>query len=263
MRTENIAININPEVLRRHPDLLVGLTVAKDIEDYQSVEERSAVEETIVSKVLERFSSSEEVEAHYLNGLYATFYKSMGLRPKKVSTPIKQALRVIKNRKYRSIHRVIDFCMAVEYTSLVSLQVYDLDKIEGKGLQIVQALVKRVMIDGCYALENRWVVDLLTEDKTCFGAVALNQQTNQIEIHHAKAVVLATGAGACIYPIKTISGDKLATGILMSYNAGASLVDMEMVQFHPTGLVLPNTPVLLCLLLDGTKLIFNTFKNVI
>lgn len=110
------------------------------------------------------------------------------------------------------------------------------------GRQIVQTLVRKVTERGVYVLENRWALQLIVRDKHCDGIIVLNMKTKQLETHLAKAVVLATGGGACIYPIATISSDKLATGMIMAFNAGASLIDMEMVQFHPTGLVLPNTP---------------------
>lgn len=110
------------------------------------------------------------------------------------------------------------------------------------GLLIMQTLVNQVLLKGCYVADHRWALDLLTVGQRCQGVLALNQHTGRLETHLATATILATGGGACVYPITTISADKVATGMLMSYHAGASLIDMEMVQFHPTGLVLPESP---------------------
>jgi len=110
------------------------------------------------------------------------------------------------------------------------------------GLEIVQELVKRVILSGCFAYEGRWVVDIIMSHNKCCGVVAYNNLTHSIEIHEAKTTIFATGGGACVYPIASISRDKLATGMLLGYMAGANLVDMEMVQFHPTGALLPNCP---------------------
>jgi len=109
------------------------------------------------------------------------------------------------------------------------------------GLEIVQELIKRIILNNCHVKENRWAINLLTHDKNCYGAIALNKETNQIETYKAKTVILATGGGACVYPIASISTDKLASGIIMGYKAGASLTDMEMVQFHPTGVLIPGS----------------------
>lgn len=110
------------------------------------------------------------------------------------------------------------------------------------GLRIMQTLVNQVILSGCYVADHRWALDLLRAGQRCQGVIALNQHTGRLETHLATATILATGGGACVYPIATISADKVATGMIMSYHAGASLIDMEMVQFHPTGLVLPESP---------------------
>lgn len=110
------------------------------------------------------------------------------------------------------------------------------------GLEIVQELVKRIILAGCFVYEGRWAIDMLYDDGRCCGIVAYNNLTNTIEIHKAKTVIFATGGGACVYPISSISRDKLATGIILGYKSNAKLIDMEMVQFHPTGVLLPNCP---------------------
>jgi succinate dehydrogenase/fumarate reductase flavoprotein subunit len=107
------------------------------------------------------------------------------------------------------------------------------------GLRITQALVQRAILAGLFIKEQHWVMGLIsTQGKIC-GIVSLNKISRNIEVYYAKSVILATGGGACVYPIASISSDKQASGITMAFDAGASLIDMEMVQFHPTGLLLP------------------------
>lgn len=107
------------------------------------------------------------------------------------------------------------------------------------GLEIVQELVKRLILSGCFVHEGRWVTELLIHEERCVGVLAINRLTKRVEEYRAQSVVLATGGGACVYPISSISSDKLATGLMLGYRAGAPLVDMEMVQFHPTGILIP------------------------
>ena len=109
------------------------------------------------------------------------------------------------------------------------------------GLEIMHELEKRLILQGGHMKEHRWVKQLICDGGRCYGVVAFERHTKQIEYYYSKAVILATGGGACIYPISSISLDKLGTGILMGYNAGVPLIDMEMVQFHPTGVLIPGS----------------------
>ncbi len=116
------------------------------------------------------------------------------------------------------------------------------------GLQIVQILVQRSILNGVHIKEHRWGTKLIHDGTRCHGVIAFNKETGEAETYYAKSVVLATGGGACVYPIASISFDKLASGILMGYEAGLPLVDMEMVQFHPTGVLVKGHPLNGCLL---------------
>ena len=110
------------------------------------------------------------------------------------------------------------------------------------GLIIVQELVRRVILTGCHTFENRWAIKLENISQGLKRIIAVNKLTKKIEFFYSKAIVFATGGGACVYPISSISSDKNGSGISMCFDAGCQLVDMEMVQFHPTGIVLPNSP---------------------
>ena len=65
----------------------------------------------------------------------------------------------------------------------------------------------------------------------------IDMRTGEFVFVHAKAVLLATGGGPTMYKFHTPSGDKSCDGLAMALRAGLALRDMEMVQFHPTGLL--------------------------
>ena len=65
----------------------------------------------------------------------------------------------------------------------------------------------------------------------------IDMRTGGFRFVKAKSVLLATGGGPTMYKYHTPSGDKSCDGMAMALRAGLPLVDMEMVQFHPTGLI--------------------------
>jgi succinate dehydrogenase / fumarate reductase flavoprotein subunit/fumarate reductase flavoprotein subunit len=86
-------------------------------------------------------------------------------------------------------------------------------------------------------LEETRGLDLLRGDGCVCGAVLLNNRRGRFIAVRARAVLLATGGGATMYTISSPSLEKAADGQAMAYRAGAEFIDMEMMQFHPTGLL--------------------------
>jgi succinate dehydrogenase / fumarate reductase flavoprotein subunit/fumarate reductase flavoprotein subunit len=87
-------------------------------------------------------------------------------------------------------------------------------------------------------LEEVRGLDLLMDDQgSCGGAVLLDNRKGQFIAARASATLLATGAGATMYEISSPSLEKAADGQAMAYRVGAEFIDMEMMQFHPTGLL--------------------------
>ena len=80
---------------------------------------------------------------------------------------------------------------------------------------------------------------LLTGENGVTGAVGYDINTGQFVVIRAKAVVLATGGWGRMYRYTSNSWDCTGDGAAMAYEAGAELLDMEFVQFHPTGMVWP------------------------
>ena len=84
--------------------------------------------------------------------------------------------------------------------------------------------------------DEAFVTKLLIEDSRCIGVVALDMRSGRFEAITAKAVILATGGLGRVYAFTTNGNICTGDGMALAYRAGAALKDMEMVQFHPTGL---------------------------
>jgi len=80
-----------------------------------------------------------------------------------------------------------------------------------------------------------YVLDLIIEDNICRGAVAMEILTGKIYTMRAKAVMFATGGYGRAYKITSNAYANTGDGVAIAYNAGIPLMDMEFVQFHPTG----------------------------
>ena len=115
---------------------------------------------------------------------------------------------------------------------------------DATGLEIERALVAKVKeSSNVTALEGRFVVDLLENYKgDIVGALVLNEETGELEGHLANAVVLATGGLGQVYRFTTNPSVATGDGMAVALRAGADLMDMEFVQFHPTALLIPNAP---------------------
>ncbi|HEX5092225.1 MAG TPA: FAD-binding protein, partial [Burkholderiales bacterium] len=107
------------------------------------------------------------------------------------------------------------------------------------GIEIINRLAEQVWARNIRRLEEHRAVELLkTADGSALsGVLMIDMRTGEYVFVRAKAVLLATGGGPTMYRYHTPSGDKSCDGLAMALRAGLSLRDMEMVQFHPTGLL--------------------------
>jgi succinate dehydrogenase / fumarate reductase flavoprotein subunit len=83
------------------------------------------------------------------------------------------------------------------------------------------------------------VLTLLKDDGVISGAFGYDRERGRFMLFHARAVVLATGGIGRAYKITSNSWEYTGDGHSLAYYAGASLIDMEFVQFHPTGMIWP------------------------
>ena len=84
--------------------------------------------------------------------------------------------------------------------------------------------------------DEAFVTKLLVEDSRCVGVTAVNMRTGKIDAITARATILATGGLGRIYAFTTNGNICTGDGMALAYRAGVPMKDMEMVQFHPTGL---------------------------
>ncbi len=85
------------------------------------------------------------------------------------------------------------------------------------------------------------------------GALLLDIRTGAFLLARSRATLLAMGGGPSMYRVVACSADKSADGIALGYRAGATLQDLEMIQFHPTGLVVPGSLLSGALLEEGLR----------
>ncbi len=107
------------------------------------------------------------------------------------------------------------------------------------GIEIINRLSEQVWARGIDRLEEHRAVELIkTADGSAIaGVLMIDIRSGGFTFVQAKAVLLATGGGPTMYKYHTPSGDKTCDGLAMALRAGLPMRDMEMVQFHPTGLL--------------------------
>jgi fumarate reductase (CoM/CoB) subunit A len=106
------------------------------------------------------------------------------------------------------------------------------------GHEMMMTLAERLRASPVEQLQEMTVIELLRNGDRVSGAIALDHRGEMVVVS-ADATVLATGGGTRVYDISTNSSAGTGDGFALGYRAGAELVDMEMVQFHPTGAVYP------------------------
>jgi succinate dehydrogenase / fumarate reductase flavoprotein subunit len=108
------------------------------------------------------------------------------------------------------------------------------------GRAILRTLAAKVASLGLTVIDDQYVSQLLVADGTCFGALAFELETGERTVFLADAVVLATGGHTRIWRRSSSRRDEnTGDGMYLALRAGCRLQDMELVQFHPTGMVTP------------------------
>jgi fumarate reductase flavoprotein subunit len=107
------------------------------------------------------------------------------------------------------------------------------------GIEIISRLAEQVWQRGIHRLEEHRAVALVPsrDGARIAGVLMTDMRTGGFRFVQAKAVMIGTGGGPSMYKFHTPSGDKTCDGLAMALRLGLPLIDMEMVQFHPTGLV--------------------------
>src|SRR5437764_6993778 len=107
------------------------------------------------------------------------------------------------------------------------------------GLEMIRTLQDHGVHQGIEVYMEHTVLSLLKDGDRAVGAFGYERERGRFKIFRAKAVVLATGGIGRAYKITSNSWEYTGDGHSLAYLAGAELIDMEFVQFHPTGMVWP------------------------
>ncbi|MCH7801872.1 MAG: FAD-dependent oxidoreductase [Chloroflexi bacterium] len=104
------------------------------------------------------------------------------------------------------------------------------------GQALLHVLYEQIMRAGVRVYEEWFVLSLIVEDGRCAGAVLMEIRTGEIHVARAKAVIMAAGGLGRVFEPSTNALICTGDGMSLAYKAGAPLMDMEMVQYHPTTL---------------------------
>jgi succinate dehydrogenase / fumarate reductase flavoprotein subunit len=107
------------------------------------------------------------------------------------------------------------------------------------GLEMIRTLQDHGIHQGIDVHMEHTVLSLLKDGERVAGAFGYERERGRFKIFRAKAVVLATGGLGRAYKITSNSWESTGDGVALAYEAGAELIDMEFIQFHPTGMVWP------------------------
>ncbi len=107
------------------------------------------------------------------------------------------------------------------------------------GLEMIRTLQDHGVHRGIDVFMEHTVLSILKDGNRAVGAFGYERERGRFKIFRAKAIVLATGGIGRAYKITSNSWEYTGDGHSLAYDAGAELIDMEFIQFHPTGMVWP------------------------
>ncbi len=109
------------------------------------------------------------------------------------------------------------------------------------GAELLNALKEEIIRRDIECIEEVMITSLVTDGDEVIGATGLDLKDSSLIYFKAKATILASGGAGQLYPVTSNTFQKNGDGYAISYRAGAQLVDMEQIQFHPTGMVAPES----------------------
>jgi fumarate reductase (CoM/CoB) subunit A len=110
------------------------------------------------------------------------------------------------------------------------------------GHEMMTALKEEVLRRDIQTIEEVMITSLIQDEEgRVGGACGISLPTTSFIIFRAKSTILATGGSGWIYPVTSNAMQKTGDGYALAWDAGADLIDMEQVQFHPTGMLYPES----------------------
>jgi succinate dehydrogenase / fumarate reductase flavoprotein subunit len=107
------------------------------------------------------------------------------------------------------------------------------------GLELIRTLQDHGIHQGISVHMEYTIVSLLKDGDRVVGAFGYDRERGRFRIFKAKAVVVCTGGLGRAYAVTSNSWEGTGDGVSLAYHAGAELLDMEFIQFHPTGMIWP------------------------
>ena len=107
------------------------------------------------------------------------------------------------------------------------------------GLELIRTMQEKVLATDAEIYMETTITRLFKKEGRVVGALAYTRENGKFVHFKAKAVIMATGGWGRIFKVTSNSWEGTGDGVVLGYDAGAELVDMEMMQFHPTGMVWP------------------------
>jgi succinate dehydrogenase / fumarate reductase flavoprotein subunit len=107
------------------------------------------------------------------------------------------------------------------------------------GLELIRTLQDHAVYKGMTVHMEHTVIELILDNGRAAGVVTYDRERGRFHVFHAKAIILATGGLGRAFRITSNSWEGTGDGHALAYRAGAELIDMEFIQFHPTGMVWP------------------------
>ncbi|MCL6471297.1 MAG: L-aspartate oxidase [Firmicutes bacterium] len=108
---------------------------------------------------------------------------------------------------------------------------------DSTGSEIEATLIRTASAwQSVQVFEHRFALDIVVDKGRCVGVICLDEQSGRLVLHLARAVILASGGAGQVFSVTTNPKISTGDGMAMAYRAGATLLDMEFIQFHPTAL---------------------------
>ncbi len=217
---------------------LAGLSV-KVLGKRSKVDSHTALAAGGINAAFGNLDAQDSWEQHFAD----TFLEGYGIgNPKQIEILAKESIYAVKeieewganfaklengklDQRFFGAHTYRRTCYSGDYT----------------GKSILEALLRQSELLSISIYDSEYVTDLLIKDKCCFGAMSFNMRNGERTIHLADAVILCTGGHTRIWKKSSSrKQENTGDGYYLSLKSGCKLIDIEMVQFHPTGMVLPH-----------------------
>ncbi|MDA4133649.1 MAG: FAD-binding protein, partial [Thaumarchaeota archaeon] len=109
------------------------------------------------------------------------------------------------------------------------------------GLELIRTLEDQVLKRNVPFVDEVEITQIFKDPSSgrVSGALGIRNKTGKLMLFRCKAIILATGGSGRVYEVTSNSYECTGDGLALAYRAGADLMDMEMIQFHPTGMIYP------------------------